>query len=54
MLNMSTNRSKAVFLAVDLLQQIIFDVGQDYPYQLLVSLVMKVIKQDWGWSDFMA
>ena len=55
MLNMSTNRSKAVFLAVDLLQQVIFDVGQDY--SITVACVTgneSRLKQDWGWSDFMA
>ena len=55
MLNMSTNRSKAVFLAVDLLQQIIFDVGQDYSVSVAcVTGNESRLKQDWGWSDFMA
>jgi len=55
MLNMSTNRSKAVFLAVDLLQQIIFDIGQDYSVSVAcVTGNESRLKQDWGWSDFMA
>ena len=55
MLNMSTNRSKAVFLAVDLLQQLIFDVGQDYSVTVAcVTGNESRLKQDWGWSDFMA
>ena len=55
MLNMSTNRSKAVFLAVDLLQQIIFDVGEDYSVSVAcVTGNESRLKQDWGWSDFMA
>lgn len=55
MLNMSTNRSKAVFLAVDLLQQVIFDVGKDYSVSVAcVTGNESRLKQDWGWSDFMA
>ena len=55
MLNMSTNRSKAVFLAVDLLQQVIFDIGQDYSVTVAcVTGNESRLKQDWGWSDFMA
>lgn len=55
MLNMSTNRSKAVFLAVDLLQQIIFDIGKDYSVTVAcVTGNESRLKQDWGWSDFMA
>tara|TARA_Y100000114_G_scaffold144799_1_gene153775 strand:+ start:292 stop:1521 length:1230 start_codon:yes stop_codon:yes gene_type:complete len=55
MLNMSTNRSKAVFLAVDLLQQVIYDLGKDYSISVAcVTGNESRLKQDWGWSDFMA
>jgi len=55
MLNMSVNRSKAIFLAVDLLQQIIHDVGEDYSVTVAcVTGNESRLKQEWGWTDFMA
>ena len=55
MLNMSTNRSKAVFLATDLLQQVMHDLGQEYALSVAcVTGNESRLKQDWGWSDFMA
>jgi len=55
MLNMSTNRSKAVFLATDLLQQVMHDLGQEYALSVAcVTGNESRLKLDWGWSDFMA
>ena len=55
MLNMSVNRSKAIFLAVDLLQQIIHDIGEDYSVTVAcVTGNESRLKQEWGWTDFMA
>ena len=55
MLNMSVNRSQAVFLAVDSLQQVIHDIGQDYAVTVAcVTGNESRMKQEWGWTDFMA
>ena len=55
MLNMSVNRSKAIFLAVDLLQQVINDIGEDYAITVAcVTGNESRLKQEWGWTDFMA
>jgi len=55
MLSMSTNRSKAIFLAVDLLQQVIQDLGKDYAITVAcVTGNESRLKQEWGWTDFMA
>lgn len=55
MLNMSVNRSQAVFLAVDLLQQVIHDIGEDYAVSVAcVTGNESRLKQEWGWTDFMA
>lgn len=55
MLSMSTNRGNATFLAVDLLQQLILDVNEDYNVSVAyVTGNEGRVKQELGWADIVA
>ena len=55
LLNMATNRTKATFLAVDILQQVIIHLNSNFN----VSVAMVTgnecrVKKDWSWADSLA
>lgn len=53
-LNEATNRSKAVFLAVQILQQVIFDLNKDYNVNVAcVTGNEGRIHEETGWSDIL-
>lgn len=55
LLNMATNRSKATFLAVDILQQMILDLNKDFNVTVAcVSGNEGRVGKDIGWSDVLA
>ena len=55
LLAMATNRSKATFLAVDILQQVILHLNHHFNLTVLsVSGNESRVKKDWGWGDLMA
>ena len=55
LLAMATNRSKATFLAVDILQQVILHLNKHFNLTVLsVSGNESRVKKDWGWGDLMA
>ncbi len=55
LLAMATNRSKATFLAVDILQQVILDLNKDFNLTVIsVSGNESRVKKDWGWVDILA
>ena len=55
LLSMATNRSKATFLAVDILQQVILHLNQHFNLTVLsVSGNESRVKKDWGWGEVLA
>ena len=55
LLAMATNRSKATFLAVDILQQVILHLNKHFNLTVLsVSGNESRVKKDWGWGDVLA
>ncbi len=55
LLAMATNRSKATFLAVDILQQGILHLNKHFNVTVLsVSGNESRVKKDWGWGDLIA
>ena len=55
LLSMATNRSKATFLAVDILQQVIFHLNTDFNISVcMVTGNESRVKKDWGWSATIA
>ena len=55
LLSMATNRSKATFLAVDILQQVIIHLNQHFNVNVVsVTGNESRIRQEWGWSKMLA
>jgi len=55
LLQMATNRAKATFLAVDILQQVILHLNQNFNVSVcMVTGNESRIKKDWGWSTLIA
>ena len=55
LLNMATNRSKATFLAVDILQQVILHLNTNFNVSVaMVTGTESRVKKDWGWSSDLA
>ena len=55
LLNMATNRTKATFLAVDILQQVILDLNSNFNVSVcMVTGNESRVKKDWGWSTLIA
>ena len=55
LLNMATNRAKATFLAVDILQQVIMDLNTNFNVSVaMVTGNESRVKKDWGWSGNIA
>ena len=55
LLQMATNRSKATFLAVDILQQVILHLNTNFNVSVaMVTGNESRVKKDWGWSTMIA
>ena len=55
LLSMATNRAKATFLAVDILQQVILDLNTNFNVSVcMVTGNESRVKKDWGWSTLIA
>ena len=55
LLSMATNRSKATFLAVDILQQVILHLNQYFNVNVVsVTGNESRVRQEWGWSKMLA
>ena len=55
LLNMATNRAKATFIAVDILQQVIMDLNSNFNVSVaMVTGNESRVKKDWGWSGNIA
>ena len=55
LLNMATNRAKATFLAVDILQQVILHLNDSFNVSVaMVTGNESRVKKDWGWSSDLA
>ena len=55
LLNMATNRAKATFLAVDIMQQVILHLNKHFNMSVcMVTGNESRVKKDWGWSKAMA
>ena len=55
LLSMATNRAKATFLAVDILQQVILDLNSNFNVSTcMVTGNESRVKQEWGWSKSLA
>ena len=55
LLQMATNRAKATFLAVDILQQVILDLNTNFNVSVaMVTGNESRVKKDWGWSTLIA
>ena len=55
LLSMATNRAKATFLAVDILQQVILHLNEKFNVNVVsVTGNESRVKKDWGWSTMMA
>jgi predicted phosphodiesterase len=55
LLNMATNRAKATFLAVDIIQQVILDLNSNFNVSVaMVTGNESRVKKDWGWSKILA
>ena len=55
LLNMATNRAKATFLAVDIMQQVILNLNKHFNMSIcMVTGNESRVKKDWGWSKAMA
>lgn len=55
LLNMSTNRTKAVFVAVDILKSFILDLNDTYDISVVCVYGNESrIEKDWGWTEIVA
>tara|TARA_Y100001963_G_scaffold159929_1_gene266256 strand:+ start:5628 stop:6821 length:1194 start_codon:yes stop_codon:yes gene_type:complete len=55
LLSMATNRAKATFLAVDIMQQVILHLNQHFNISVcMVTGNESRVKKDWGWSTIIA
>ena len=55
LLQMATNRAKATFLAVDILQQVILHLNKNFNVSVcMVTGNESRVKKDWGWSTLIA
>jgi len=55
LLSMATNRSKATFLAVDIMQQVIVHLNKHFNVSVcMVTGNESRVKKDWGWSTIIA
>ena len=55
LLQMATNRAKATFLAVDILQQVILHLNTNFNVSVcMVTGNESRVKKDWGWSTLIA
>ena len=55
LLNMATNRTKATFLAVDILQQVILHLNSNFNVSVaMVTGNDSRVKKDWSWADSLA
>ena len=55
LLQMATNRAKATFLAVDILQQVILHLNENFNISVcMVTGNESRVKKDWGWSTLIA
>ena len=55
LLSMATNRAKATFLAVDIFQQIILELNEQFNVSICcVTGNESRVKKDWGWSSMLA
>ncbi|MCK9577359.1 MAG: hypothetical protein M0R51_15755 [Clostridia bacterium] len=55
LLNMSTNRTKAVFVAVDILKSFILDLNDSYDISVTCTYGNESrIEKDWGWTELVA
>ena len=55
LLSMATNRAKATFLAVDIMQQVILHLNKHFNVSVcMVTGNESRIKKDWGWSPILA
>ena len=55
LLNMATNRTKATFLAVDILQQVIIHLNSNFNVSVaMVTGNESRVKKDWSWADSLA
>ena len=55
LLQMATNRAKATFLAVDILQQVILDLNSNFNVSVcMVTGNESRVKKDWGWASIIA
>ena len=55
LLSMATNRAKATFLAIDILQQVILHLNKHFNVSIcMVTGNESRVKKDWGWSSILA
>tara|TARA_R100000808_G_scaffold12433_1_gene30905 strand:- start:2113 stop:3294 length:1182 start_codon:yes stop_codon:yes gene_type:complete len=55
LLSMATNRAKATFLAVDIMQQVILHLNEEFNVSVcMVTGNESRVKKDWGWSPLVA
>ena len=55
LLSMATNRAKATFLAVDIMQQVILHLNKEFNVSVcMVTGNESRVKKDWGWSPIIA
>ena len=55
LLSMATNRAKATFLAVDIMQQVILHLNKHFNLSVcMVTGNESRVKKDWGWSPILA
>ena len=55
LLSMATNRAKATFLAVDIMQQVILHLNKHFNVSVcMVTGNESRVKKDWGWSPILA
>ena len=55
LLSMATNRAKATFLAVDIMQQVILHLNKEFNVSVcMVTGNESRVKKDWGWSPMIA
>jgi predicted phosphodiesterase len=55
LLSMATNRAKATFLAVDIMQQVILHLNKHFNLSIcMVTGNESRVKKDWGWSPIIA
>ena len=55
LLSMATNRAKATFLAVDIMQQVILHLNSNFNVSVcMVTGNESRVKKDWGWASILA